>query len=240
MTLIEHDGQPLAALVHDPILREEPKLVEAVAAAARLALVNARLHAEVRSQLETVKESRARIVERCRRGAAAHRARSARRRAAASRRARPRTAKRATADRARRATRHRPALSSTADELQVAVDELRALAQGIHPGTLTQGGLRSALEALAARMPLPVTVEVTPERLSPDVEATAYFVACEALTNVAKHAQASKAAVRAQRSNGLLVVEVSDDGIGGAADGTARACAVSPTASRRMAARCRS
>jgi signal transduction histidine kinase len=107
-------------------------------------------------------------------------------------------------------------LASTADELQVAVEELRSLAQGIHPGTLTQAGLGSALESLAARMPVPVTVEALAERLSPEVEATAYFVASEALTNVAKHARASKATVRARRDDGTLVVEVSDDGVGGA------------------------
>jgi signal transduction histidine kinase len=217
VTLIEHDGERLAVLVNDPTLREEPKLVEAVAAAARLALVNARLHAEVRSQLETVKESRARIVSA---------ADEERRRIERDLHDGAQQRLVALALELRSAQCHlgetgdpelERLLSSTADELQVAVEELRALAQGIHPGTLTQGGLRSALEALAARMPLPVTVEATPERLSPDVEATAYFVACEALANVVKHAQASRAEVRAERSNGLLVVEVSDDGIGGAA-----------------------
>ncbi len=217
VTLIAHDGEALAVLVHDPTLREEPKLVEAVAAAARLALVNARLHAEVRSQLETVKKSRARIVSA---------ADEERRRIERDLHDGAQQRLVALALELRSAQRQlgeggdpeiEQLLSSTADELQVAVEELRALAQGIHPGTLTQGGLRSALEALAARMPLPVAVEATPDRLSPDVEATAYFVACEALTNVVKHAQASKAAVRAERSNGLLVVEVSDDGVGGAA-----------------------
>ena len=214
---IEHEGAPLAVLVHDPTLREEPKLVEAVAAAARLALVNARLHAEVRSQLETVKQSRARIVsaadeERRRIERDLHDGAQQRLVALALE---LRSAQRQLGESGDPELER--LLSSTADELQVAVEELRALAQGIHPGTLTQGGLRSALEALAARMPLPVAVEATPERLSPDVEATAYFVACEALANVVKHAHASKAEVRAERSNGLLVVEVSDDGIGGAA-----------------------
>jgi signal transduction histidine kinase len=110
-------------------------------------------------------------------------------------------------------------LASTADELQVAVEELRSLAHGIHPGALRQGGLASALGSLAARAPLPVTVDATSERFPADVEATAYFVASEALTNVAKHAQASKAAVRATRDDGTLVIEVSDDGIGGARAG---------------------
>jgi signal transduction histidine kinase len=216
VTWIEHEGQPLAVLVHDPSLRDEPKLVEAVAAAARLALVNARLHAEVRAQLETVKESRARLVtaadeERRRIERDLHDGAQQRLVALALE---LRSAQRGL-DGAADPELDR-LLASTADELQVAVEELRALAHGIHPGTLTQAGLASALASLAARMPLPVTVDALSERLSPDVEATAYFVASEALTNVAKHAQASKAVVRAHRNNGTLVIEVSDDGVGGA------------------------
>jgi len=216
VTWIEHEGEPLAVLVHDPTLRDEPKLVQAVAAAARLALVNARLHAEVRAQLDTVKESRARLVtaadeERRRIERDLHDGAQQRLVALALelRSAQRRLGEEADPELDR-------LLASTADELQVAVEELRSLAQGIHPGALTQGGLASALEQLAARMPVPVRVEVTLERLPPDVEATAYFVACEALANVAKHARATKAEVVARRDDGTLVVEVSDDGIGGA------------------------
>jgi signal transduction histidine kinase len=216
VTRIEHDGEPLAVLVHDPSLRDEPKLVEAVAAAARLALVNARLHAEVRAQLETVKESRARIVtaaddERRRIERDLHDGAQQRLVALALE---LRSVQRGLG--AEASPELDRLLESTADELHVAVEELRALAHGIHPGTLTQAGLASALEALAARMPLPVTVEAMRERLPPDVEATAYFVASEALANVAKHAQASRAAVRATSENGTLTIEISDDGIGGA------------------------
>ena len=216
VTFIEHEGAPLAVLVHDPTLREEPKLVEAVAAAARLALVNARLHAEVRSQLETVQESRARIAaaadqERRRIERDLHDGAQQRLVALALE---LRSVQRQLADSGDPDMQR--LLASTADELQVAVEELRDLAQGIHPGILTQGGLAYALEALAARAPLPVTVTATPERFSPEVEATAYFVACEALTNVVKHAGASSAAIGARRDDGTLVVEVSDDGDGGA------------------------
>ncbi|HEX4747505.1 MAG TPA: histidine kinase [Gaiellaceae bacterium] len=216
VTFVEHDGAPLAVLVHDPTLREEPKLVEAVAAAARLALVNARLHAEVRSQLETVQESRARIA------AAAD---EERRRIERDLHDGAQQRLVALALELRSAQRQLDAnddaevarlLSSTADELQVAVEELRELAHGIHPGILTQGGLAHALEALAARAPLAVTVEATAERFAPEIEATAYFVACEALTNAVKHAGASRASIGARRENGLLVVEVADDGRGGA------------------------
>ena len=216
VTRIEHEGEPLAVLVHDPSLREEPKLVEAVAAAARLALVNARLHAEVRAQLETVQESRARIVtaaddERRRIERDLHDGAQQRLVAIALE---LRSAQRALGEQADPEVER--LLASTADELQVAVEELRELAHGIHPGTLTQAGLASALEALAARMPFPVRVDAIPDRLPPEIEATAYFVASEALANVAKHASASRAVVRATRENGMLVVEVSDDGVGGA------------------------
>ncbi len=216
VTRIEHEGEPLAVLVHDSSLRDEPKLVEAVAAAARFALVNARLHAEVRAQLETVKESRARIAtaadqERRRIERDLHDGAQQRLVALALE---LRSAQRALGDGVD--PELDGLLASTADELQVAVEELRSLAHGIHPGTLTQAGLASALESLAARMPLPVTVEAVAERLPPDVEATAYFVASEALANVAKHAHASRASISARREEGVLLIEISDDGVGGA------------------------
>ena len=217
VTKLEQEGEPLAVLIHDRSLLDEPKLVEAVAAAARLALQNARLAAEVNAQLEKVKESRSRLV------AAADEER--------------RRIERDIHDGAQqrlvalalelRSTQRRlggevdPELDrilvSAADELQVAVDELRELAHGIHPGILVQGGLAPALEALAGRSPVPVTVEATQERLPPEVEGTAYFVASEALANVVKHAGASRASIRATRENGVLVIEVEDDGAGGAA-----------------------
>jgi signal transduction histidine kinase len=216
VTPIEHDDEPLAVLVHDPTLRDEPELVEAVAAAARFALVNARLHAEVRAQLETVKESRARIAtaaddERRRIERDLHDGAQQRLVALALE---LRSAQRALGENADPDTAR--LLESTAEELHVAVEELRSLAHGIHPGTLTQAGLASALEELATRMPVPVTVHAVSQRLPGDVEATAYFVACEALANVAKHAHATKAAVRAAQVDGMLVVEVADDGVGGA------------------------
>ena len=107
-------------------------------------------------------------------------------------------------------------LGSAAGQLQVAVDELRELAHGIHPGVLVQGGLAAALDELAGRSPVPIQVEALEERLPPEVEGTAYFVASEALANVVKHAGATRASIRATRENGMLVVEVVDDGVGGA------------------------
>jgi signal transduction histidine kinase len=97
--------------------------------------------------------------------------------------------------------------------------ELRELAHGILPAALTRGGLRGGVEALVSRFSLPVSVHMTVERLPAGVEATAYFVVSEALTNVVKHARAKAAAVTAQVRRGHLRVAISDDGTGGARGG---------------------
>jgi len=99
---------------------------------------------------------------------------------------------------------------------EAATAELRELAQGILPSILTRGGLRAAVEALATRAPVRVEIDVSVGRLPASVEATAYFVVAEALTNVAKHALAECAAVVARLADGQLYVEVRDDGAGGA------------------------
>ncbi len=101
---------------------------------------------------------------------------------------------------------------------EAAITELRELAHGILPAALSRGGLPAGLDALAERMPIPVDVEVDDERLPSVVEATAYFVVAEALTNVAKHAGATRAVARAAREDGALVVTVEDDGRGGASE----------------------
>ena len=108
-------------------------------------------------------------------------------------------------------------LDAANDELRQALEELRELARGIHPAILTDRGLDAALEALVARAPVPVEVCAIPdERLPSAVEAAAYFVIAESLTNVAKYAHAGHATIRVERRNGAAVVEVSDDGVGGA------------------------
>jgi signal transduction histidine kinase len=93
---------------------------------------------------------------------------------------------------------------------------LRELAHGILPAALTRGGLRAGVEALVSRVSLPVSVDVAVERLPASVEATAYFIVSEALTNVLKHARAARAGVTARVAHGTLRLEVSDDGVGGA------------------------
>jgi signal transduction histidine kinase len=210
-------GEPLAALVHDAALENEPALVRDAAAAARLALENARLHAELRAQLVLVQESRARIataadeerrrIERDLHDGAQQRLvalalelRSAERRLGGD--APPEV---------------QGVLGGAVEELQRAVDDLRELAHGVHPSVLTQNGLGAALESLAATTPIRVTVAQVPGvRLPAPIEATAYFVACEALANAVKYAEATAITISAVRQNGRLVIEVADDGIGGA------------------------
>ena len=220
VTMLEHEGEPLAAVVHDPILRDEPDLIDVAAAAARLALENARLQAEVQAQLTKVKESRARIVaagdeQRRRIERDLHDGAQQRLVALALELKSAQRKHGGTGD-----PEIERLLGDAAEEVHIAVEELRDLAGGIHPGILTQGGLSVALDALAARASVPVTVDARLERVSPAIEATAYFVASEALTNVSKHASASSASIAATLENGLLVIEVADNGVGGAsADG---------------------
>ncbi len=102
------------------------------------------------------------------------------------------------------------------EHAQYANAELRELARGILPAALARGGLRAGVDALAARMPLPVSVDVAVDRLAPEIEAPAYFVVAEALTNVVKHAYATTATVSATVQDGALRLAVRDDGVGGA------------------------
>jgi signal transduction histidine kinase len=212
VTRLERADELLGVLVHDPAIdAEDPGLVEAVGNAARLALENERLAAEVRSQLEEVRASRARIVE----AADAERRRverdlhdGAQQRLVALA-MRLQVAKETTPGAA-------ALLDEATGELQTAIGEVRGLARGVHPTILTEAGLRAAVDALAERTPVPVTVDIAERRYDPRLEATAYFVVAEALTNVARYADASVARVAAVEESGMLVVTVTDDGRGGA------------------------
>jgi len=122
---------------------------------------------------------------------------------------------------ARRAQRERdPAaealIGEALDNAERASEELRELVHGILPSVLTRGGLRAGIESLVSRVPVPVALDVTPERMPPAIEATAYFIVAEALTNVVKHSRADRAEVRAWIDADLLHVEIRDDGAGGA------------------------
>jgi signal transduction histidine kinase len=212
VTPLARDGEPVAVLVHDPALLEEPKLLEGVGAAASMSLENARLHAELQAQLLKVQESRARIVaaadeERGRIERDLHDGAQQRLVALAldlrlaERRVDPET---------------RALLAAAVDSLQAAVVELRELAHGVYPSILTQSGLEAALDELAARTSLRVTVHAPSRRLPENVEATAYFVACEGLSNTVKHAGATKVKIDAVVERSVLTLTVEDDGTGGA------------------------
>ena len=204
----------VAAIMHDPEL--DPDLVESAGAAARLALHNARLQADVRAQLDKVQESRRRIVtagDDQRRKVERDLHDGAQQRLVAlalELRIAQRQLGRSDPEIER-------VLSQAVGQLQVAVEELRELARGVHPAVLTEEGLAGALESLASRTPLPVRIAAAPEgRLPAEIEAAAYFVVCEAIANAVKHAQATQICVRAERRNGQLFIEVEDDGVGGA------------------------
>lgn len=218
VTRLEHDGEPMAALIHDSSLLDEPELIQTAAAAARLALQNARLSADVKAQLAEVRASRARIVtaagdERRRIERDIHDGAQQRLVAVALELRRGQRALGTDAD-----PETDRLLDSAVVELQGALDELRELARGVHPPVLTESGLAAALESLAVRSPVPTSLTASPdERFPPEIEAAAYFLASEALTNVAKHAAATHATISAVRKDDRLVIEVADDGVGGAA-----------------------
>ena len=216
VTLLERNGVREAAIIHDAILLEEPGLIASVASAMRLAVENDRLTAEVQAQLEEVRASRARIVEagdRERRRVERDLHDGAQQRLV-SLSLELRIARNALASDADPAVRQ--SLDRAADEAVAALAELRDLALGIHPLILTEAGLGEAVESLADRTSVDVTVDIGADRYAPAVEGAAYFVVSEALTNVTKYARATTATVRARERDGVLTIEIDDDGVGGA------------------------
>ena len=209
-------GSDEDVLVYDEGLQLEPQLVKLTAAAASMALEHSRLQAEVQAQLEQVRASRARIVE----AGDAERRRLERdlHDGAQQRLVTLSLALGMARDRAAGADPELGSLiESAGKEAKEALTELRELARGIHPAVLTETGLAGAIQALAERSPVATTITAVPDgRFPAAIEATAYFVVSEALANVAKHARADGAQVTIQSRPGRLVVEVSDDGAGGA------------------------
>jgi signal transduction histidine kinase len=215
ITMIERDTEPVAALVHDPAIKDEPELLDAVTAAAAIALENGRLQAELRANVDELRGSRARVIE-------------------AGQKERQRLER----DLHDGAQQRLVALSldlsvlesrlggdpdansilaKARDEVAVSLAELRDVARGLHPAVLTAHGLAVALESLAARATVPVRLSVDlQERVAEPVEVAAYYVASESLANIGKHARATSATVDVVRNGPQLVVEVVDDGVGGA------------------------
>jgi signal transduction histidine kinase len=210
VTVIGPEAEPLAAIVHDDRLLGQRRLLEAAGSAAKLALENTRLQAELRSQLAELKASRARIVS----AADAERRRVER---DLHDGAQQRLLALGLALQLLRDRGGDPELLGEAEtELQAALAELRDLARGIHPAILTEQGLAPAIRSLADRSAIDVTTKLQEERYPQEVESAAYFLVSEAIANVVKHAQATYAVVAVTRLNGRLVVEVRDNGRGGA------------------------
>jgi signal transduction histidine kinase len=219
-TIVERDGEPVAALLHDDALRENPELVDSVCAAAALTLENERLRAELLAKLAELQASRGRLVE----ATETERRRIERdlhdgtqQRLVSIAMALGLAESKLAADRPAVG----PVLREARDALASALEELRDLSQGIRPAILVERGLPAALDDLSRRAALPVRLEATiTGRLPEPVESAAYFVASEALTNAAKHSHANDVRLVASSDGSTLVIEVTDDGIGGAGAGS--------------------
>ena len=236
---VERDGRQFAALVYDASLDDDPELVEAVAAAAAIALETERLQTESQTRLAELQASRERIVaagdaERRRLERNLHDGAQQRLVAVALQ-------LRLIQSHIRRDPSSAEALVTTAsDELAQSLGELRELARGLHPAVL-EHGIAPALESLASRAPVPTVVTCDPsEQLSQQVQLGIYFVACEALANVAKYAHATAASVSLSRTDRGVAIEIADDGVGGADANGGRACAASQTESRHSEDTCSS
>jgi signal transduction histidine kinase len=202
-------------LVHDAALEDERELLDAVTAAAAIALENGRLHAELRARLEELRGSRARIVdagqtERKRLERNLHD--GAQQRLIALSLELSVLEERLEGD-----PDARTRLDQARREIATSLEELRDVARGIHPAVVTGHGLAVALEQLAARAPVPVRLKVeVAGRLPERLEVAAFYLVSESLANIGKHSHAASATVDVARTNGQVVVEVVDDGIGGA------------------------
>lgn len=216
--LLERHGSPVAAVVHDAVLLEDPGLLASVGAVLRLSIDNDRLSAQVQRQLEEVHASRARILAAAdeeRRGIERDLHDGAQHRLLGISMSLQDVRTQASSIGAPDVLLDR--LESVALELREAMREMRELARGIHPAVLTNEGLEPAVRTLARRCTVPVELGFDLNgRLPAPIETAAYYVVAEGLTNVARHSRATRSKVKLGLDNGVLVVEVSDDGTGGA------------------------
>jgi len=215
-TMIDRNGGHVAALLHDPALAEEPELLDAVSAAAGIAIENGRLHVELRARLEELRGSRSRVIEA-----------GQKERQRLERNLHDGAQQRLIAlslelslleqELAAEDDSTGKRLAYARQEIAMSLGELREVARGLHPAVVSGHGLAVALEQLAARAPVPVRLKVAvDERLPEPIEVAAFYLVSESLVNVAKHANASSATVEVSRIDGVVVVEVTDDGVGGA------------------------
>jgi signal transduction histidine kinase len=215
VTFVKQNGEQIAALIYDAAVSEETELVEAVSAAAGIALENGRLEAELRARLQELQGSRSRVVEAQqneRRRLERNLHDGAQQRLVALALELGLLAEKANND---PATQER--LKRARSEVAESLDELRGIARGLHPAVVSGHGLAVALESLAAATPLEVHLKTDGlPRLPEQLEVAAYYVVSESLTNAAKHAHADTVTVEVGVTTDTLIVEIVDDGIGGA------------------------
>jgi signal transduction histidine kinase len=214
-TLIDRDGAHVAALVHDPALADEPELLDAVTAAAGIAIENGRLHVELAARLEELRGSRFRVIEA-----------GQKERQRLERNLHDGAQQRLIAlslemslleERLGDDPEARTRLAAARREIAASLAELREVSHGLHPAVVSAHGLEVALEQLTARAAVPVRLTVNvASRLPEALEVAAYYLVSEGLANVGKYAYATSASVEVTRRRGDVLVEVLDDGIGGA------------------------
>jgi signal transduction histidine kinase len=215
ITPVERHGAQVAVLLHDPSLNDEPELLDSVAAAAGIALENMRLQAELRARVDELAGSRARLIdagqkERQRLERDLHD--GAQQRLVALSLDLSLLQEQLNGD-----VNVRNRLDRVRLQIAASLAELRDVAHGIHPAVVSGHGLAVALEELVAHAPVPISLTVGIEgRLDDAVEVAAYYVVSESLTNIGKHARATAATVAVARESGRLVIEVIDNGVGGA------------------------
>ncbi len=214
ITRLDHGGAPLAIVAHTSSSIARPDILTGVLDRATLAIEVARLRAEVSATVDDVEQSRRRIVEagyeeRRRLERDLHDGAQQR---LVSLGLSLRRLQRSLPPQARILE---PALDQAVDEIAHAITDLRRIASGVRPARLDDG-LAAALEDLARHTPIPVTVDVPTQRVPPSIEAAAYYVTCEAITNAVKHADATHITVQVERRNGSIHLLITDDGIGGA------------------------
>ena len=215
VTVVEQHGEQIAALVYDAMLGDEPDLVEAVSAAAGIALENGRLEAELRARLQELHGSRTRVVEaeqNERRRLERDLHDGAQQRLVALALELGMLAEQTGSD-----TPTQTRLKRARSEVAESLSELRDIAHGLHPAVVSGHGLAVALDSLVAATPLDVRLTTNGlPRLSEPLEVAAYYVVSESLTNATKHAHATRVTVDVGVIDGTLVAEIVDDGIGGA------------------------
>ncbi len=215
VTVVDSQGQHLAALVHDRSLDDEPELLQAVGAAAGIALENGRLQVELKAKLQELEGSRGRVIEA-----------GQQERKRLERNLHDGAQQRLIAlsldlemysDKLAGDPEATARIQGAREEIAISLEELRAVSRGLHPAALSAHGLGVALESLAAGSAVPVKLNVTIERrLDESIEVAAYYVVTESLANIGKHAHARQATIDVTREGDELVVEVVDDGVGGA------------------------